>query len=389
MITLSDLGIISALGEGKTSTLKNALSGNTAGMQKVRGIIPNQEIICGVVNSTLPQINLPQYDIRANRLLLAVVEQLKESIARLKKEYPLDRLGIVLGSSNTGIEEAQNNINHWLAEGVCPKDFDISHLELGSPSAFLQDLCGFRGPAYTVSTACSSAAKAISSGKKLLQYEICDGVLVGGVDALCSLATNGFFALEALSTTLTNPLSINRSGINLGEGAALFIMERDKGGIQLLGAGESSDAYHLTAPDPEGAGAKSAMLAALAEAEIPPSAIDYINLHGTGTTHNDKMETKAIFELFSDSAICASTKPLTGHLLGAAGALELALSWLMLSNFNKEKELIPHVFDNAPDPELSPIRLAQKNEHGIINTILSNSFAFGGSNVTLIIGKDF
>ncbi|MGI6525212.1 MAG: hypothetical protein ACOX2O_08000 [Bdellovibrionota bacterium] len=114
-----------------------------------------------------------------------------------------------------------------------------------------------------------------------------------------------------------------------------------------------------------------------------------MNLHGTGTTHNDKMETKAIFELFSDSAICASTKPLTGHLLGAAGALELALSWLMLSNFNKEKELIPHVFDNAPDPELSPIRLAQKNEHGIINTILSNSFAFGGSNVTLIIGKDF
>jgi len=189
--------------------------------------------------------------------------------------------------------------------------------------------------------------------------------------------------LGALSKIHTNPFSENRNGINLGEGAALFIMEKGDNGIKLLGIGESSDAYHLTSPEPTGSGAISSMEKALADAQLKPSDIDFINMHGTGTTANDAMESLAINNVFGENVLCASTKPLTGHTLGAAGAISMGLSWLML----KHNFVIPHVFDGVFASDCAKIHLSGKNENKEINRILCNAFAFGGSNASIIMGK--
>ena len=276
------------------------------------------------------------------------------------------------------------NLKPFILTKEKPTEFDFEQIRLGTPAEYLQEKVKFEGPAYVVSTACSSSSKVFYSARALIENDICDAVLVGGVDSLCRFAMNGFYALDALSLQHTNPMSKNREGINLGEGVALFVMEKDKNGIYLAGIGESSDAYHLTSPDPSGAGAIKSMQKALEDAALNACDIDYINLHGTGTLHNDSMETLAVSNLFGKQTLCASTKPLTGHTLGAAGALELALSWLML----KENRIIPHVYDGDYDDTLPDIRLASGKENKVIKTILSNSFAFGGSNASVILRKD-
>ena len=209
-------------------------------------------------------------------------------------------------------------------------------------------------------------------------------VIIGFFELLAQVPiVNGFNALGALSKTHTNPFSENRNGINLGEGAALFILEKGGHGIKLLGIGESSDAYHLTSPDPNGNGAIASMKFALQNARLNPSDIDFINMHGTGTTANDAMESLAINSVFGEDVLCASTKPLTGHTLGAAGAISMGLSWLML----KHDFIIPHVFNGVFASDCAKIHLSGKDEHKEINRILCNAFAFGGSNASIIMGK--
>ena len=196
---------------------------------------------------------------------------------------------------------------------------------------------------------------------------------------------NGFHALEAISPELTRPLSADRNGINLGEGAALFLLRKageGETGVELLGVGESSDAHHLTAPDPEGRGAEASMRAALADAGLGPSDIDYINLHGTGTTYNDAMECGAVRRVFGDATPCTSTKPLTGHTLGAAGAIEAALCWIALK---AGKGVPPHRVPSV-DTSLAPFPVPGVGNDTVFKTALSNSFAFGGSNATVILG---
>ncbi len=371
-IVLTNMALICALGESNEKIVANATQNPLKGMVKLTNFAPDKETIFGQVSSELPQA-----DIRANALILKALETLKVP------DYPADRIGVVLGSSNTGIEEAQNNINEWLEVGKAPKAFSFDQLKLGTPALFLKNKLGIQGPAFTISTACSSSAKAFVSARRLIENDICDCVIVGGVDSKCTFAINGFEALEALSHTQTNPMSQNRQGINLGEGVALFVMEKDKDGIELKGVGETSDAYHLTAPDPTGAGAIEAMTLALKQAHLTPTDIDYINLHGTGTGHNDAMEASAVWQVFKDAPYCSSTKPMTGHTLGASGAIELALCYLMLQN----DVIFPHVFDGQKDEALKPIKVALKPEKKTIKNILSNSFAFGGSNVSVIIGK--
>ncbi len=385
--SLTALGILCALGNNKKEVLDNAVIGNTKGMIKKENDVPHHTTFFGEVNKKLPKISGNKFGIRCNQLLLACIDQIKKEIRDLKFNYDSNRIGIVLGSSNTGVEEAQQNINKWLKDKKPPKTFDISHFELGLPSEFLKSTLDLGGPAYTISTACSSSAKAFISAKNLIENDICDAVIVGGVDSYCKFAMNGFFSLEALSESLTNPFSKNRCGINLGEGVALFIMEKNKDGICLLGFGETSDAYHLTSPNPEGIGAKEAMLKSLKQANISPFDVDYINLHGTGTIHNDLMEGKAVYEIFKDITPCCSSKPLTGHILGGSGAIELALCYLLISNKDKNPLLIPHIFDGEPDTAISPINLIKPFTQKKVSIALSNSFAFGGSNVTLIIGE--
>jgi 3-oxoacyl-[acyl-carrier-protein] synthase I len=224
----------------------------------------------------------------------------------------------------------------------------------------------------------------------LIRVGFCDAALVGGADAICGLTLNGFHALQALSPRPCNPFSVNRRGTNIGEGAALFLLEPAHGAVALLGAGESSDAYHVSAPDPSGAGARLAMERALAAARLPAEAIGYVNLHGTATPLNDAMEGKAVAGLFGAATPCGSTKGMTGHTLGAAGAIEAAFLWLALDPAFGNGLLPPHVWDGMPDPDipaLGIVGLGARLPAGGRIAMLSNSFAFGGSNVSLVLGR--
>jgi 3-oxoacyl-[acyl-carrier-protein] synthase-1 len=204
------------------------------------------------------------------------------------------------------------------------------------------------------------------------------------------LTANGFTALQAVSDCPSNPFSANRSGFNLGEAAALFLLTGAPDGIQLLGVGESTDAHHMSAPHPEGIGAEVAMRAALEDAALVPDRIAYLNLHGTGTPLNDAMESKAVARVFDSSPPSSSTKPVFGHTLGASGALELAVCWLMLQARSDDEMLLPpHCWDGVPDPEIPPLRLVGRGERVPAAkpvALMSNSFGFGGNNCTLIVG---
>ena len=227
------------------------------------------------------------------------------------------------------------------------------------------------------------------SAQRLLDLNLCDAVLCGGVDSLCGLTLNGFSALDAVSDERCKPFSVNRQGINIGEAAALFIMSKHPAGTQtiaLLGAGASSDAHHISAPEPSGRGAAQAMHKALKRAGLQPENIGYLNLHGTATQHNDAMESHAVAQVFPLGVPCSSTKPMTGHTLGAAGALEAAFCWLSLTHDNA---LAPHLWDGQPDPALPALQWVipgQTLAASPQRCLMSNSFAFGGNNVSLIIG---
>jgi 3-oxoacyl-[acyl-carrier-protein] synthase-1 len=220
----------------------------------------------------------------------------------------------------------------------------------------------------------------------LLALGVVDAVLAGATDTLCGLTTNGFSALQVVSDEITNPFSRNRNGITLGEGSALFLVTREAGGIQLCGVGESSEAHHMSAPDPDGAGAEAAMRAALQDAGVEPHAIAYVSLHGTGTALNDAMECRAITRTFPSPPPCSSAKPLVGHTLGAAGAVEAGFCWLMLRQQEAGSlALIPHAYDGQRDPELAAIPLASKGMRVPTGPLLSNAFGFGGNNCSLVL----
>jgi 3-oxoacyl-[acyl-carrier-protein] synthase-1 len=203
------------------------------------------------------------------------------------------------------------------------------------------------------------------------------------------MTVNGFASLEAVAADYCNPFSRNRDGINVGEGAAVFLLSREPGPVALRGVGESSDAYHVSAPEPSGGGAIRAMRQALAHAGLPPEAIGYVNLHGTATKLNDLMEGKAVASVFGCDVPCSSTKSLTGHMLGAAGACEAAFVWLALTPGYANGALPPHVWDGEADPEIPELNLVAigTHAHGIPSIMLSSSFAFGGSNVAVVLAR--
>ena len=353
--TITAFHCASALGNENSEAYANYLNGFAPGMRETSGDIPGRSIFFGHVTAALPAIAEKRWDMRTNALLEFSYAHLKEYVEALKRKYGKDRIAVILGASNTGIDEAQNYVDDWLDSGEKPDKMDFSMIELGTPSLYLQSLAGTTGAAYTISTACSSATKAFGAAARLLESGVCDAVITGGVDGRCRFAMNGFNALGALSEGRCRPLSKDRDGINLGEAVALFTLEKVGEGPKVLSIGESSDAYHATAPDPEGNGAEAAMRDALDKAGLTPSDIDYINLHGTGTQANDSMELKAVQRVFgSTPPFYESTKSLTGHCLGAAGAIEAAIC---------------------------AMRIMAKTSR----VAISNSFAFGGSNASIII----
>ena len=220
----------------------------------------------------------------------------------------------------------------------------------------------------------------------LIESDIADIVICGGVDTLSQLPINGFKALASTSKEYCNPFGEHRDGINIGEGAALAVISAEKSDLRLCAGGESSDAHHMSAPHPEGRGAIDAMQQALDKANLSSKQIDYINLHGTATPKNDAMEAIAVAELFPHQPFVSSSKGSIGHTLGAAGATELGFCCLVL----RQQKLAPHVSDNNIDPSLPSLKWVTDctNSSNQIRYCLSNSFAFGGNNVSLIVGRE-
>lgn len=364
---LSDLGIVSALGCGAEQTLRNLDAARSPGMRPLGPLSGGDGTVFGFAD--LPEEAFARAPTRIAALLDEALGQLSAPLEALRRTVGESRIGAVIGTSNSTMEEFTSN----------PDRIDMAY-----PAMRLKKKHGVGGPAWVVSTACSSSAKVFASARRLLSDGLCDAVLVGGADAWTRTVVEGFLALEALSAERTRPLSADRDGINLGEGAAVFVLRRagDVSGVALLGVGESSDAYHLTAPDPEGRGAEASMRAALADAKLSSSDIDYVNLHGTGTSYNDSMECAAVCRLFGGSVACSSTKPLTGHCLGAAGAIETALCCLALS---RGKGVPPHAVETV-DRALAPFAVAEPGNGLPCRTALTNSFAFGGSNATVVLG---
>jgi 3-oxoacyl-[acyl-carrier-protein] synthase-1 len=385
---LNDLGITCAIGSSKTEVLSAWLSGLCPQAIPVPWLDSNIPSLS--VNTALPPIpqDLKRYACRNNRILLSALEQIESSVRRMIRQYGPDRMGLVIGTSTSGIAEGEQAISALRTTGQLPTTYNYKQQELGGAAEFLSNYLEIQGPAYTVSTSCSSSANALASARRLLRLGICDAVLVGGGDALCCTTLEGFSALSAVSNTRCNPFSKNRDGTVIGEGAALFLMSKEPAPIALLGVGASSDAYHISAPRPDGVGAYTAMKAALLDAGLAPNQVDYINLHGTATRQNDAMESLAVEQLFGNGTPCGSSKPATGHCLGSAGAIEAGLCWLLLSSLNQENYLPPHLWDGEIDPEIARLGFVLLENHGLkpLQCCLSNSFAFGGNNVSLVIG---
>jgi 3-oxoacyl-[acyl-carrier-protein] synthase-1 len=246
---------------------------------------------------------------------------------------------------------------------------------------------GAKGPAFSISTACSSSGKAFASARRLLLLDICDAVIVGGADSLCRFTIEGFSALESVSTGLCKPFGQHRDGINLAEAVSLFVLSKKESEVALKGMGASSDAYHFSAPDPEGGAVISAMQMALQNADKVAADIDYINMHGTATILNDAMESKAVNQVFGKQLAVSSTKGMTGHALGAAAALELGICWMLIEQ--QTNRLIPNINGDVEDQSLALLNYVKPKQQlpRTIKHCQSNSFAFGGNNISIIVGQ--
>ena len=386
--------MISPLGNALDETKRRMLDLAQSGVTLSENYLPGRSVPLGQVDPTVLLPSVEEFPLRDrsrnNRLALAALSQIRPTVDRAIDRFGADRIGVVIGTSTSGIAEGEMALREFAASAALPEQFHYGQQEMGSPAAVLASTLEITGPAYVHSSACASSAKALASAARLILMGACDAVLAGGVDSLCAFTVAGFAALESVSDTRCNPLSRNRNGINLGEGAALFLLSREPATVSLRGWGESSDGYHISAPDPAGAGARSAMERALSRAGIAAAQVDYVNLHGTATVQNDAMEARVIHALFGDRVSVSSTKPFTGHALGAAGAIEAGLCWLAMQDDNATGKVPPHLWDGLADPALPVLNVAGPGASlgHPLRCAVSNSFAFGGANATLVLGRE-
>jgi 3-oxoacyl-[acyl-carrier-protein] synthase I len=346
--------------------------------------------VAGVDAARLPQ-NLHKYECRNNRLAELALQQdgFFEAVQQARERWGRRRVGVFLGTSTAGILQTELAYRERdPSSGALPSSFEYGSTHNSfSVADYVRKRCRLEGPAVAVSCACASSAKAFGSARRMIEAGLIDAAVVGGVDSLCLTTLYGFHSLQLSSSTPCRPFDVARDGISIGEAAAFALLERvpenlDGDAVLLLGIGESSDAYHISAPHPEGLGARRAMQAALAAAALEPGDIDYINLHGTGTPSNDRAESQAVTSVFGPTTPCSSTKGATGHTLGAAGALEAVISALALKN-----GLMPGgVHTTQIDPTLTALYI-KDNRHAAVARVLSNSFGFGGTNCSLIFGR--
>lgn len=347
--------------------------------------------IDGVDAQAMPAA-LAAYDCRNHRLALLALraDGFEDRVRAAVAKHGARRVGVFMGTSTSGILETELAYRRRdPASGALPAAF--SYGTTHNPyalSEFLREHLGITGMAATISTACSSSAKVFAAAARQIELGTIDAALVGGVDSLCLTTLYGFASLELTSGEPCRPYDAGRNGISIGEGAAYALLERgadtpDARAVWLLGAGESSDAHHMSAPHPEGLGAKLAMEAALRSSSLSAGDIHYINLHGTATPANDSAEGKAVAALFGDRVPCSSTKGATGHTLGAAGAVEAVLCALALVD-----GFVPgSPGTRALDPAI-PLQYALQGASAALRHALTNSFGFGGSNCSLVFGKE-
>lgn len=391
MLYLNECALVCALGAERAAIKRRLLVDAASGLRVSDACSPGRPLPLGQAETVLPDLSHLPLPLRSrnNALALAALAQIRPAVDAAIARYGADRVGVIIGTSTSGVGATETALAAHLETGALPEHFHYGQQEMVSPAALLARELGTTGPAYVHSSACSSSAKAMASAARLIRMGLVDAVLTGGVDTLCRFTVAGFAALESVSEVQCNPLGASRKGINLGEGAALFLMTREPAAVALCGWGESSDGHHMSAPDPQGGGARIAMTEALRRAGIRAQDVDYINLHGTATVQNDAMESRAVAELFGHEVAVSSTKPFTGHTLGAAGAVEAAFCWLAMQDDNPEGQLPPHLWDGVPDPELPQLNVAAPGARlgRPIRYALSNSFAFGGSNATLVFGR--
>lgn len=386
---LNDLGLLCAVGNSKAEVLKRLLAGDRSGLSASDEF--GTRCMVGAVAADLPEIaeRYCVYNCRNNRLLLAALSQIEQTVSEMIARFGPDRIGIVLGTSTSGVRNTELALEYKADHGALPKEYHYKQQQMGAGADFLADFLGVQGPAYTISTACSSSGKAFASARRLIRSGLCDAVIVGGADSLCGLTVNGFTALESIGGGLCKPFGLHRDGINIGEAASLFVLSTEPGPVILQGIGASSDAYHFAAPDPDATDVIRAMRIALDDAGKTPAEIDYLNLHGTATVLNDAMESKAVNAVFGSAVAASSSKGMTGHTLGAAAALELAFCWLLLTSDDQQGALIPNINDDETDPALPKLNLVEKGGAlgRRINACQSNSFAFGGNNVSIVVAR--
>ncbi len=386
---LNNAAAICSLGDTIDHIEQRLFSAQVSPLQFSDDYSPGRALPLGRVAADFCKTEKSMENSRNSRLLQACLQPLLSDIETLKTRYGSNRIGVIIGSSTSGISEGEHAEAQRKKNGDYPESFDYLQLELGAPARFTADYLGLNGPAWTVSTACTSGAKALASARRLLQTGLVDAVIAGGCDTLCALTVQGFSALGAISNQLCQPFSQNRNGINIGEAAALFIVSRETATVELSGVGECSDAHHISAPEPEGVGAEKAMHQALTTAHLSAADIHYVNLHGTATEQNDAMESRAIARVFKDKGniACSSTKPLTGHTLGAAGALEAIFCYLALKR--NDGRLPPHLWDTQADPKLPALPgLGRTSQTQPLRHVMSNSFAFGGNNISLVLSRN-
>jgi len=388
MDPLPILGVTAVSALGTTlDQLRASLWAGRSGLQASSVVLPGATAPVGEVRVLLPPLpgTLAAHESRCARLLAMALAPLAPVLDGLRATVPAHRLGVVVGTSASGNRDLEDAFRSDGAAG-----FDYHRRQVfGAAAVVAARLVDARGPAWTVSTACSSGANAVISAARLLRTGTCDAVVVASVDALCWTTYHGFRGLGVMDSRTCRPFDVDRQGLNLGEGAAAMVLVRDRPPasdtgpeLSLAGWGAGSEAYHMTAPEPEGEGAARVMAEAIARAGIKPSDVGYVNLHGTATPANDSAESRGMVKVLGTGVPCSSTKGFTGHLLGAAAGVEAAITLLALIDQRLPRNLGCEVLD----PDVQARILGDDLPAPGIRYALSNSFAFGGNDTSLVFG---
>ncbi len=333
-----------------------------------------------------PPSELEAWDNRATRLAEAALaaDSYGRRVTAAVCRWGPERVGLVLGTSTSGVEKLETAYRARRGEEPLAAEYSMRrHNDHHAVASYLMTRLGLAGPCWTISTACSSSAKALVDAHQLISADLCDAVVAGGIDSLCLTSLAGFEGLQLISRKPCRPCDAERDGLSIGEGAALLLMERAADGpYRLSGAGENSDGFHMSTPPADGAGAAVAMRGALAAAELMPSDVGYVKLHGTATPANDVAECRAVAEVFGATTPVSSLKGAVGHTLGAAGAVETAMCLLAL-----EHGVIPGCVGlRRVDPAIA-CSVPDAPQAAALKHVVANAFGFGGNNCALVLSR--